>query len=159
MKKAIRMIYAVSFFLLTVFFAASAENAYAVPAFGRQPGMACNSCHFQHFPLLNEFGRSFKSDGYTTIGGQSLMEGDFLSLPSVLNASLVTKLRYQKTNGRSQTYDKKNRGFLELPNEGALLLGGRVGEHVGFLLEAQLVDDEAPGGGSFTMPIVDDVRQ
>src|SRR3972149_3792151 len=102
MKKAIRMIYAVSFLILTVFFAASAENAYAVPAFARQTGMACNSCHFQHFPILNEFGRSFKAGGYTTIGGQSFLEGGFLSLPSVLNASLVTKIMYQKSNGDSK---------------------------------------------------------
>ena len=45
MKKAIRMIYAVSIFLLKCF-TASVENAYAVPAFARQTGMAYNTCHF-----------------------------------------------------------------------------------------------------------------
>ena len=152
MKKAIRMIYAVSFFLLTVFFAASAENAYAVPAFARQTGMACNSCHFQHFPLLNEFGRSFKAGGYTAIGGQSLIEGDFLSLPSVLNASLVTKIMYRKTNGDSKLVDERNSGELQFPNEGAILFGGRVGEHVGFLFETQLVEEGEVAWASFKVP-------
>lgn len=159
MKNAIRMVYAVCVFLLAMFFTASAENAYAAPAFARQTGMACNTCHFQHFPLLNEFGRSFKSGGYTTIGGQSLLEGDFLSLPSVLNASIVTKIMYQKANGDSKLVNERNSGELQFPNEGAILFGGRVGEHVGFLLEAQLADNEAPGWASFKMPIVYDVNE
>lgn len=159
MKKAMRMIYAVCFFLLAVFFAASVENAYAVPAFARQTGMACNTCHFQHFPVLNEFGRSFKSGGYTTIGGQSLLEGDFLSLPSVLNASLVTKIMYQKTNGDSKLVNENNGGELQFPNEGALLFGGRVGEHMGFLFETQLVEASEVGWASFKIPFVYEVKE
>src|SRR3970040_517129 len=75
-------------------------TADAVPAFARQVGQACSTCHFQHFPTLNAFGRAFKAGGYTQIGGQSLIEGDVLSLPSPLNESLVTKIRYQKTSGK-----------------------------------------------------------
>ncbi len=109
------------------------REASAVPAFARQTGMACNSCHYQHFPTLNAFGRAFKAGGYTMVGGQSLIEGDFLSLPSTLNASLITKIRYQKTNGDSDT--GTNKGEYQFPDEAALLIGGRAGEHVGFLLE------------------------
>src|SRR3990170_3633852 len=105
-EKVFQLTPAVVSFFMAIFLVVN--DAGAVPAFARQTGMACNSCHFQHFPLLNEFGREFKSGGYTTIGGQSLIEGDFLSMPSVLNASLVTKLRYQKTNGNNNLYDKKN---------------------------------------------------
>ncbi len=133
-------------------------RSYAIPAFARQTGFSCNTCHFQHFPLLNAFGRSFKAGGYTMVGGQSLVEGDYLSMPSVLNASLVTKLRYQKTNGKSDLTDKRNRGRLELPNEGALFLAGRVGEHIGFLLEAQLVDAGSSNWASFKLPFVYEVR-
>ena len=109
------------------------QEASAVPAFARQTGMACNTCHFQHFPTLNSFGRAFKAGGYTMVGGQSLIEGDFLSLPSTLNASLVTKIMYEKTNGASDT--GRNKGEFAFPDEAALLIGGRAGEHVGFLLE------------------------
>jgi hypothetical protein len=67
------------------------------------------------------------------VGGQSLIEGDFLSIPSTLNASLITKIRYQKTNGDTDT--GTNKGEFQFPDEAALLIGGRAGEHVGFLLE------------------------
>lgn len=137
-------------------------EANAIPAFARQTGQACSTCHFQHFPTLNAFGRAFKAGGYTQIGGQSLIEGDVLSLPSTLNASLVTKIRYQKTNGKDYGTPANengsmgtNKGELQFPDEAALLIGGRAGEHIGFLLEASLKD----GDGRFTsykMPITYD---
>ena len=116
------------------------RDASAIPAFSRQTGMACNSCHFQHFPILNAFGRSFKAGGYTMTGSQSMVEGDFLSIPVNLNASFVTKIRYQKRNGDSETGSagELNKGSLQFPDEAALLVGGRAGKHVGFLLEASL---------------------
>lgn len=129
-----------AFFLFALTFYVPRE-ASAVPAFARQTGMACNSCHFQHFPTLNAFGRAFKAGGYTMVGGQSLIEGDFLSLPSTLNASLITKVRYQKTNGDSGANTDK--GELQFPDEAALIIGGRAGEHVGFLLESSLKDGDS----------------
>ena len=116
------------------------RDASAIPAFSRQTGMACNSCHFQHFPILNAFGRSFKAGGYTMTGSQSMVEGDFLSIPVDLNASLITKIRYQKRNGDSETGEEGelNKGSIQFPDEAALLIGGRAGNHVGFLLEASL---------------------
>lgn len=128
------------------------QEAEAIPAFARQTGMACNTCHFQHFPLLNAFGRNFKANGFTLVGGQSLVEGDVLSIPSVLNASLVTKVRYQKTNGDVDD-SGTNKGEFQFPDEAALLLGGRVGEHIGFILEAQMADAGAPMFASYKMPI------
>ncbi|MCP3676925.1 MAG: hypothetical protein GY721_04870 [Deltaproteobacteria bacterium] len=128
------------------------QSSEAVPAFARQTGLACNSCHFQHFPTLNQFGRAFKAGGFTMVGGQSMVEGDLLSMPSVLNASLITKIIYEKTNGASNA-SKPNNGELLFPDEAALFLGGRVGEHIGFALEAQMSD---PGGAmfdTFKMPI------
>lgn len=131
-------------------------RAEAVPAFARQTGMACNSCHFQHFPSLNAFGRAFKAGGYTMVGGQSLVEGDLLSIPATLNMSLVTKLRYQKSNGTNGALEL-NKGELQFPDEAAFLVGGRAGEHVGVLLEAQLADGAAATFTSYKMPIVFDV--
>ena len=130
-------------------------QAEAVPAFARQTGMACNSCHFQHFPSLNAFGRAFKAGGYTMVGGQSLVEGDLLSIPATLNMSLVTKLRYQKKSGYDE--NKLNKGNLDFPDEVAFLVGGRAGEHVGFLLETQLKDSTASAFASYKMPVVFDV--
>jgi hypothetical protein len=136
----------------------TATESQAVPAFARQTGMACAACHFQTYPAINAFGRAFKSAGYTLIGAQEKVEGDDLSLPVVLNASLVTKFRYQKTNGDDKTV-ATNTGELQFPDEAALLIGGRAGEHVGFVLElATFGEADTDNGefslfGSFKMPI------
>ncbi len=127
--------------------------AHAVPAFARQTGLACSGCHTQHFPSLNALGRRFKLDGFTLIGAQAKVEGSRLSLPASLNASLYIKLRAQKTNGKDpDTVRTTNSWELQFPDEFVLLVGGRVSEHIGFVLEGQL-----PGGGaavlaSFKMP-------
>lgn len=148
MKKILLLAVAV---LMLAFSLYPPREAAAVPAFARQTGLACNTCHFQHYPTLNAFGRAFKSGGYTMVGGQSMVEGDMLSLPATLNASLVTKIRYQKSNGGVDT-EATNDGEIQFPDEAALLLGGRVGEHVGFLLEAALKDGDSRFA-AFKMPI------
>jgi hypothetical protein len=130
----------------------SPREAAAVPAFARQTGMPCSACHFQHFPVLNDFGMAFKMNGYTMIGAQKKVEAKNLSLPVVLNASLVTKIRYQLSNGPSR--EGTDRGELQFPDEAALLIGGRGGDHVGFLLEMQLPEGDQSAFASFKMPFV-----
>lgn len=133
-------------------------ESQAVPAFARQTRLACAACHFQSYPAINAFGRAFKASGYTEIGAQEKIEGDDLSLPVVLNMSLVTKFRYQKTNGADKTR-ATNTGELQFPDEAALLIGGRAGEHIGFILElgtfgeADTSTGEFSLFGSFKMPI------
>src|SRR3989344_6001518 len=105
-------------------------SASAVPAFSRQTGQACASCHFQHYPALNAYGRAFKAGAYTQTGGQSMVQGDDLSIPVVLNASLITKIRYQRTNGSDKTV-ATNTGELQFPDEAALLIGGRAYHNFG----------------------------
>src|SRR3989337_4055031 len=154
MRQKICMAGAIFFFIISVFMF-SAPDAEAVPAFARQTGLSCSTCHFQHFPSLNAFGRSFKAGGYTMVGGQSMIERDMLSMPSVLNASIVLKLRYQKTNGSDDT--ETDKGELQFPDEAALFLGGRIGDHVGFAYEMGLAGEGADNFTSFKMPFVFDV--
>ena len=141
---------------------AFAPEAAAVPAFARQTGMACTACHAQHFPILNSFGRAFKASGYTMMGAQGKVEGDHLSLPDTLNASIVMKLRYQDDNtagpvGASDAVAQNaGGGQLQFFDEFALLFGGRVADNVGFLLEAQMIST-APLAAGFKMPFVFDV--
>jgi len=137
--------------VVSTFFYSS--QSYAVPAFARQMGMACSACHFQHYPELNAFGRAFKASGYTMIGSEKTIKGNLLSLPAVLNASLVFKIRYQKTNGSDRT-SGTNKGEFQMPDEAALLIGGRGGEHMGFLLEAQLPEANKATFASFKVPFV-----
>lgn len=134
----------------------SPRSAEAVPAFARQTGLACTSCHFQHYSALNAFGRAFKKGGFTMVGGQSMIEGDLLSMPSALNASMVLKVRYQKTNGDDDS-SGRNKGEFQFPDEAAIFLGGRVGENIGFVLEMALNGEGTDNFTSFKMPFVYDV--
>ena len=119
---------------------AVSTQSQAMSNYARQTGMACLACHFQHFPLLNEFGRNFKASGYTLIGKQGKVEGDQgLSLPAVLNAGLVTKIRYQKSNGPTVAgTHTTNDGELQFPDEALLMLGGRISDNIGAQVELNL---------------------
>ena len=148
--------------------AAFAPEASALPVFARQTGMACSACHFQHFPLLNQFGRAFKSSGYTMIGAQALLEDEqakekTLSIPANLNFGVLTSMGYAKNNSTPDTTGlTKNlgNGYWALPgsqesggdSEASLFVGGRVSEFAGFLTEIVL----APTAGldSAKMPIL-----
>lgn len=157
MRKERYILAVLLYFILTLAaLAIFPKDGHAVPAFARQTGMACSTCHFQHFPALNAFGRFFKAGGYTMVGGQSMVEGDMLSLPSTLNASIVLKLRYQKTNGDDDN-SGTNKGELQFPDEASIFLGGRIGEHIGFAYEMGLNGAGFDNFTSFKMPFVYDV--
>jgi len=123
-----------------------ASEASALPSFARQTGMACNICHQQHFPILNKFGRLFKASGYTLMGAQPKVEGDYLSIPDTLNGSILVKVRYQKNN-QADTPDKLttgssngvNDGMLQFGDEFSLFFSGRVAENIGFMFEGNTV--------------------
>ena len=139
---------------------AFAPNASAIPGYSRQTGMACSGCHFQSFPALNDTGRAFKASGYTMIGGQQKIEGsEGLSLPGNLNAGVVTKIRYQKSNGTA-TGDgdptSTNDGQLQFPDELLLMVGGRVSENIGVQLELDLAGG-TPIAANFKMPFMFEV--
>jgi hypothetical protein len=132
--------------------AAFAPEASAIPAFARQTGMACSSCHFQKFPVLNGFGRAFKAAGYTMMGAQEKVEGEHLSIPGTLNAAILFKYRYVKDskNGQSEastagttTAPTTKGGEWQMGDEASLFFGGRVAETehftIGFLMENNLV--------------------
>lgn len=109
---------------------AFAPEASAVPVFARQTGMACSSCHFQHFPALNGFGRAFKQAGYTLMGAQGKVEGEHLSIPDRLNmAVLATQGIDKASNAGSNVFVPGAGGELQL------FFGGKVSDFAGFLSE------------------------
>ncbi len=58
------------------------KSAQAVPSFARQTGMSCTACHTE-YPILTEFGREFKVNGYTLSTGQTnLPPIAFMAQPS-----------------------------------------------------------------------------
>ncbi|MDX8414349.1 MAG: hypothetical protein R8J85_09715, partial [Mariprofundales bacterium] len=130
MKKA--FISAAAFAVVAVSSIAIAPTtSEAIPAFARQTGAACLSCHFQTFPALNAFGRAFKIGGLTDVGDQALIEDDNLSLPAVLNLGMVLRPAYVHTSnsttpalGVSTTVNTTN---WAVPTDNNILVAGRVG--------------------------------
>lgn len=115
------------------------NSAHAIPSFSRQTGIDCQACHEQHMPLLNDFGQSFKATGYRTMGKQSRVESENLSIPDALNASMLLKGRYQRSNGGdiSGTIPgtTTNGGQWQFPDEFSLFFGGRIADSIGFFFE------------------------
>jgi hypothetical protein len=126
----------------------------AVPAFARQTGKACSSCHFQHFPVLNDFGQEFKAGGYVDIKNKPLTGND-LSLADSLYVSLFSKFRFIKTDGSEAPGMKSTHsGEWQLPDEFALLAGGRIGKNVGFLIEGALANGSESVLAGFKLPAI-----
>ena len=139
----------------------SVSEAWAVPAFARQTGMDCNGCHQQHVPILNSVGQAFKAGGYTMVGAQDKLESEGLSIPSTLNAAILLKARYQKTNGidapNTISGTTTNGGQWQIPDEMSLFFGGRIAENIGFISENNFLG--GPAGGieaGFKIPFVFD---
>jgi len=108
------------------------STVQGVPAFARQTGLDCNSCHAAPgYPTLNSFGAAFKAAGYTQGNDDDMIgDGEALSIPKSLNLSMVYKVRNPVTiSGKSIA------GALENPDEIALLMGGRAGKNIGWLAE------------------------
>ena len=112
----------------------------ANPGFSRQMDMECMSCHNQTMSQLNTFGRKFAASGFTmTSGSQSMIDGSTvkMGLPSVLNAGVLLKARYIKTDledSKTNVDGEKvgtDRGNLEVFKVSKLFLGGKVAENVG----------------------------
>ena len=156
-------------FAISVLISSSAfwiPQAQAIPAFARQTGMACDACHFQHFPVLNSFGRAFKEGGFTMVGSEDTIKGDLgFSIPVVLNAAIEAYSGYTKTNGPSTnspnpspvtaTNKNTNNGQFSALSSSSVFFGGRVGEHVGF--EAELNIYPTPAGLlNYKLPMVFD---
>lgn len=139
----------------------------ALPVFARQTGMVCSACHFQHFPMLNGFGRAFKSAGYTMMGAQGKVEGDGLAIPNTLNMGVLAAVGYEKTDQAAGATAAKTTGdgAFYVPGTGgelSLFIGGRVSENAGFLAEIGTGGTVAgatvsPAHSSAKLPILFDV--
>jgi hypothetical protein len=132
---------------------AFAPEVSALPLFARQTGRACNSCHYQHFPLLTAVGQDFKNSGFTQINGKGKFKGEDLSIPDNLNLGVFTTTYFQ-TQAHGQTDGVTDPAVVDgnkwgVPGNGgelSLFLGGRVSEFAGFLAEAGLGNGAASVG-------------
>jgi hypothetical protein len=134
-----------------------APQAQAIPAFARQVGMACSACHYQHFPVLNSFGRAFKEGGFTMMGAEQKVEDDGLSIPATLNLAFVTNFQYTKTNGPTTNpnqFTKDTNNGSTAMTQYSLFMGGRVGENIGF--EGEVGLNGTAGLASVKIPFAND---
>jgi hypothetical protein len=140
---------------------AFAPEASALPAFARQTGLACNSCHFQHFPVLGTTGQEFKVGAYTQVSAKGKFKGEDLSIPDVMNSAILLKARYQKTNGNNNNAvngTTTNTGQWQIPDEMSLFFGGRIADNgtikIGYMNENNFLG--GPVGGivaGFKIPV------
>jgi len=111
-------------------------RALAMSTYARQTGLPCTACHFQNYPALNQLGRMFKANGYALSVAPAGSEGVVLSLKDSVNAGVVTKIRYQQSNGNGPA--KSNDGEFQFPDELLLHIGVRISNNVGAVLELDL---------------------
>lgn len=140
--------------------AAFAPEASALPVFARQTGAACSACHFQHFPLLNAFGRSFKSSGYTQIS-QAQVEGEHLSIPTSLNFGALVTAGVEDQSAAAGAPTNRNIFVPGTGGEMQLFWGGRINDFSGFLSEFGTAGPAAAAGSGKVMilpEIAGDIR-
>ena len=111
--------------------AVAPTTSEAIPAFARQTGAACLSCHFMSFPTLSSFGRSFKINGFTDVGEQALVEDEGLSIPSTLNITAVVRPQFVSTSTTGAPTTKT----AAITADQVLLIGGRFGTNSGVFIE------------------------
>lgn len=70
---------------------AAATNCYAIPAFSREYGTSCTTCHLD-FPKLNDFGKAFKDAGFKFPKGDE----DFIKIPPVMLGAPAQKELFPK---------------------------------------------------------------
>lgn len=142
--------------------AAFSQIASALPVFSRQTGFSCNQCHFQQFPMLNAFGRSFKNTGFTMIGSEGKVEGAGLSLPDRLNLGVLTTAGIENVSNPDSANNPNGVGdSVNTPAGGgelSIFYGGRVTANMGFLAELGTASTAA-GTSSAKLPIFYEVSE
>ncbi|MFQ5455962.1 MAG: hypothetical protein ACE5EA_07150 [Nitrospirota bacterium] len=111
------------------------QEASAVPAFARQQGISCSSCH-TNWPQLNSFGRSFKESGYR-LNEENLQISDYLTLNKNIPVSARLNMRI---------IDRKTSAKLNLRafHEAEVFFAGKAGDKFSFFAEMASEDEFAP---------------
>jgi hypothetical protein len=104
-----------------------------VPAYSRQTGLACSSCHYQ-FPQLTPFGRLFKLNGYTLTGLQTIGQpGDSAGKES-LKLSPIPGIAAMVVSSFTQTakaFPGTQNGTATYPEQFSLFAAGAITPNIG----------------------------
>jgi hypothetical protein len=133
---------------------AAALNAVMVPAFSRQTGLPCSSCHFQ-FPQLTPFGRMFKLNGYTLTALTTIRahaadttKRETLGLLPIPPVAAMLVASVTTTQG---SIPGTQNGTASFPQQASIFFAGAVSTHVGIFSQFTY----AAADGSFGIDNVD----
>jgi hypothetical protein len=104
-----------------------------VPAYSRQTGLACSSCHYQ-FPQLTPFGRSFKLNGYTLTGLQTIGQpGDSAGKESLklLPIPGIATMMVSSLTQTNRTLPGTQNGTAAYPEQFSLFAAGAISPNMG----------------------------
>ena len=119
-------------------------TAFAVPAFARQTGQSCVSCHAGgQYPELTPYGRLFKLTGYT-IGTRDVP----LSVMGVVNFNRTSNISDPNGDARA---DFPKDGTLKF-DTGSFFIAGKVNDNIGAFVQITYnnYDGVNPNDSSFT---------
>lgn len=144
--------------LALIFVITASAPTLAITTFARQTGMACAACHYQNYPALNQLGRNFKENGYAFALLTDPSQAKSISLRESVNAGVVTKIRYQKSNGpKVSGTHTTNDGEFQFPDELLLNVVARVNNNIGALIELDL-NDATPLVSGLKLPVIYNVN-
>lgn len=107
-------------------------TAHALPSYARQTGQQCAACH-NGFPELTPYGRLFKLNGYTFLGGDS----DLPPLAAMLEAGFTNTQKGQPGGAGSHISPNDNLAF----QSGSIFYGGAIAPSLGVGAFAQATYD------------------
>jgi hypothetical protein len=107
--------------------------ASALPAFARKYSLRCTACH-ESWPVLNDFGRSFRDNGYQLRLGK---DDTVTAEPGYWPVAVRITPRYSYTRVTNQTTDQGNRTISSggVADAGMdLLMAGTLSKNISFLV-------------------------
>lgn len=121
------------------------NNAYAVPSYARQTGLACEACHTV-FPQLTPFGRIFKASGYTISNTQKVQDVDRIKhyVMSLSDVPPVAAMAIASTSSAARASDlQSSRTSTDFPQQLSIFYAGSITDNVGAYI--QLTYDDQSG--------------
>jgi len=126
------------------------QQAWAVPSFARQTGIACNACHSVP-PELTAFGRLFKLNGYTLTGIKQIQSGESGKTLSIDELPPLSAMIQIADTVASKAQPNTQNGNVQFPAQLSLFYAGAMSQNMGAF--AQLTYTQA--NDHFTMDNAD----
>ncbi len=121
----------------------SSSNAYCIPSYARQTGLACSSCHY-NFPQLTPFGRLFKLNGYTMVGSPTLVAAhDESKDMQILSSFPLSAMVMTSFSDVSKATPGAEASATQFPQQLSFFLSGEITPKLGSYI--QLTYDPSAG--------------